>query len=120
MTALAWWQADPAASVGELTTEWTTWVRVFFVLAGVLVLAYAALRWWLPKLGAGTGSSRGLIQVLEKRSLEPRRHLYLLKACSQYVLVVSSETGLQFLTELDPVGVEAALQAPSAKQEPPS
>jgi flagellar biogenesis protein FliO len=120
MTVFAWQAADPAASVGELTAEWTAYVRVFFILAGVLVLAYAALRWWLPKFGGRLPASRGLIEVLDKRSLEPRRHLYLLKACSQYVLIASSETGLQFLTELDPVGVETKLQAVPLKQEPPS
>ena len=73
------------------------------------------IRYVIPRWFGINTSAAGPIQVLARFPLEPKRTLYVVKVAKDIVLVGSSESGLQFLKELDPADFEAAIQqAPPA------
>jgi len=88
------------------------YLRLMLVLSGVLALAWVALRYWLPKI-APAGASGDLLDVVERKQLDARNSLFVVKAGSKYLLLGSSEHGLTLLEQLDGDEVRAAvLQRP--------
>jgi hypothetical protein len=55
------------------------------------------------------------MQVAWRMILEPRKTLYIVRAGSDYVLLASSDSGVQFLTSLDAGGIETGLREASEK-----
>jgi flagellar biosynthetic protein FliO len=84
------------------------YVRLMVVLGGVLVLAWLALRYLLPKIVPG-GVKGGLLEVVARQQIDARNSLYVVKAGSQYLLLGSGERGLTLLEHLDGEEVRGAL-----------
>jgi hypothetical protein len=105
--------AIPTA-IGSVNAEILDYFKVAGTLAVVVVIAFAGLRFWLPKLTMGA-HSRGPMHVVCRLTLEPRKMLYIVRAGSEYVLVAASDAGLQLLTSLDGEKIEAALQESAVK-----
>lgn len=104
LSCMAWVQAlsaspDPLPASHSAFLEYT---EVLFVLAGVLVLAYALLRLGLPRMLGMTGSSEGPIRVVARHGLEPRKTLYLVNVGSQLFLLGTAESQVQCLTAINP------------------
>lgn len=78
------------------------YLRLLFVLAVILGLAWWTLRFGIPKLTGIPQQASGGISVLARYPLEPRKTLYVVKAGQEVVLVGSSEAGLQLLSALKP------------------
>ena len=96
-------------------------VQTLVTLALVLGLVYLVLNVGLRKLMGGAAAASpagGLVAVVARMPLEPRRTLYVLKAAGEYLLVASSESGVAFLAKLDAAEAErlrgAAAQPPAA------
>jgi flagellar protein FliO/FliZ len=94
--------ANPAEELGSVTGQALELVRVLFILAAVVLLAYVAVRHWLPRVTGLRNLEAGPIQILARTPLEPKKTLYLLKIGSEVLLVGTSENQLHFLKALDP------------------
>ncbi len=103
-------QVSAADQVGALNNSILDYVKLLFILAGILVLAWIGLRYWMPRLSGMTAIASGnAIQVVARQALEPRKTLYVVKAGGEYLLLGSSEQEMQLLTRLDSAAVEAEL-----------
>lgn len=83
-------------------------LQTLFALAAVCALMYLVFRWMLPRLGA-VGTSGGLVRVADAVVLEQHKRLYVIQAGGRWMLIASSEAGVQMLAELDPAAVEEKL-----------
>lgn len=70
------------------------------VVAGVILLTYAAARKWMRFVSPSSGMNR-YIRVVETRYLAPRNALLLVEVGGKYLLIGSSPTGFVFLREID-------------------
>ena len=108
----ALWLAQAASPIGEIgspSSELFDYLKLLAILGIILVLAYVALRVWLPRLGAMRKFASGPIQVAARLTLEPRKSLYIVRAGGEYFLVGTSETGMHYLTRLDPGRAEETI-----------
>ena len=92
---------NPAEELGSVTGQTLDVVRVVFILCAVLLLAYVAVRHWLPRLTGLKNLESNPIQVLARTPLEPKKNLYLVKVGSEVLLVGTSADHLHFLKALD-------------------
>ena len=91
-------------------------LQTLVALALVCGLAYFIFRWLLPRLGvARTGG--GMVRVVERAGLDARSSLYVIEVAGRWLLVASSEAGVQLVSELDPKAAEEAESA-SPEQRP--
>ncbi|MEZ5356672.1 MAG: flagellar biosynthetic protein FliO [Bryobacteraceae bacterium] len=88
-------------------------LRVIAALAGVILAAVIALRYVLPKFMARGESQPGLIRMVARYPLEPKKTLYLVEAGGRTLLLGASERDIHFLASLDgaEAGTEAAARA---------
>jgi flagellar biogenesis protein FliO len=103
------------SGIGSVSGEIVEYLKLIVFLAAVVVLAFVALRFWLPKLAGGAGTSHGPLHVAWRLSLEPRKTLYIVRAGSDYVLLAASDAGVQLLAPLDAGQMEAALRQQTAQ-----
>ena len=84
-------------------------VRTLVVLALVVVGIYLVLNVGLRRLMGMSGRmgwQPGVMKVVERLSIEPRRSLYVVEAAGEYFLVGAAESGLTMLTKLDSAEVK--------------
>ena len=79
------------------------WMLVQTILALVFVcgLAYVVFRVVLPRL-ASSYSGNSMIRVVDRSGLEARKTLFIIEVAGKWMLVASSEAGVQLISELDP------------------
>ena len=82
------------------------YLKLMLVLAGIVALAYAALRFWLPKISGLQQRANGPIQVIARMPLEPRKNLYIIKAGSEYLLVGTAENSVHMISALQADALE--------------
>ena len=118
LNLLAWVQALPGSPEPLPATHsvFLEYMEVLFVLAGVLLLAYALLRLGLPRMLGMTGPSDSPIRVVARHGLEPRKTLYLVSVGSQLFLLGTAESQVQCLTAIDPENASTLLS--EASREP--
>lgn len=75
-------------------------LQTLLALGLVCLLIYALFRWVLPRLGA-SGSQRGMVRVVDAMTLEPRKSLYIVEVAGRWLLIASSEAGVQLISELE-------------------
>jgi flagellar biosynthetic protein FliO len=75
-------------------------LQTLLALGLVCLLIYALFRWVLPRLGA-SGSQRGMVRVVDAMKLEPRKSLYIVEVAGRWLLIASSEAGVQLISELE-------------------
>lgn len=97
--------------LGSVTGQALEIVRVLFILAGVVLLAYVAVRYWLPRVSGLRNPESSPIQILARTPLEPKKAIYLLKVGSEILLVGTSENHLHFLKTLDPENARPFLES---------
>lgn len=95
----------------------TDYIKLMLVLAGIVALAYAALRYWLPKLSSFGPQASGPIQVVARLPLEPRKNLYIVKAGSEYLLIGTAENSVHMLSGLAGETLEGLVSSAQAKTE---
>lgn len=74
--------------------------RLMLVLGGILLLAFVAIRFWIPKLTPWNRPASGPMRVWATLPLEPQKTLYIVKAGRSFLLVASSEAGIHYMTSL--------------------
>ncbi len=112
---------DPAGEVGMINSQILDYFQMLLVLAGILLLAVVAIRYVLPKLTGIPAQARGPIEVLARYPVEPRRHLYLVKAGSAYLLIASAEGRMEKIDRLSAEEIEPYLAtATKSEEKPPS
>lgn len=114
MSVLALWQATAPTGVEQIPsvhTPFLEYLEVLFVLAGVLLVAYAALRFGLPRFFGMNVPKNGPIQTVARYPLEPRKTLYLVNVGSQMFLVGTSENQVHYLTPITPENAAEILAA---------
>jgi flagellar biogenesis protein FliO len=98
-------QQSPTTSFESMPTEGSgsfIWMllQTIFALGVVCGLIYLIFRWILPKLGT-THSTHGMVDIIDSVGIEPRKHLYVIKVAGRWMLISSSDAGVQFISELD-------------------
>ena len=104
----------PAQAVPEAPTGYG-WLllRALLALAAVCLLAYVVLR-FLSRRVYGAAAGGGLMRVVARLPLEPRRSLYLVEVAGRYLLVGLGENGAPTtLAEIDAATVKAVTPAAS-------
>ena len=111
----AWQTAIPSGDMGWVADEFTSLLRLVLVLAGILILAFFVLRFAIPRFFGVHNFRAGPITVVAQYALEPRKNLYIVQVGTEFFLVGTSETNVQFLTSLDSGKVESALAQSNLK-----
>jgi flagellar protein FliO/FliZ len=89
-------------------------VQTIFMLAFICALAYIVIR--LLKRFGGAPASGNLVEIIDRVALDQRKGLYVIKVTGRYLLLGTSENGVQLIGELDADAVERELQ--SAERRP--
>ena len=82
-------------------------LQTVVALAFVCGLAYLIFRWLLPRLNVARVGGR-MVRVVERAGLDARSQLYVIEVAGRWLLVASSQAGVQLLSELDPKAAEEA------------
>lgn len=85
-------------------------MTVFFLL--LALLAWLALRRWAPGAVKMSRGRSHLLEVTERLALDPKKHLYVVKAAGEYVLVGASDAGIHLVKVLDPAAFRVAAVQP--------
>lgn len=109
--ALLLFQAGQPSELGSAGSEALAYIKLLVALGVVLAAAVFAVRVLLPRLAAGRQAAPGVIQVAARLPLEPRKNLYVVKVGAEYLLIGTSESGMQCLTTLDRANIETTLDA---------
>ncbi len=75
-------------------------LQTLLALAAVCGLAWVIFRVVLPRLQVGN-SAGNMIRVVERVGLDAKRSLFVVEVAGKYLLVGSSENGVQLVSELD-------------------
>jgi flagellar biogenesis protein FliO len=100
---------SPADELGSVTGQVLDFFKLIALLAGVLILAYLTIRYWLPRMTGMRQLQQGPIQVVARFPLEPRKTLYIIKTGSDMFLIGTSDSDMFFLTELDPQSIQSTI-----------
>lgn len=84
---------------GSLSFLWML-LQTIFALLVVCGLAYVIFRVILPRLATSYGSNN-MVRVVDRIGLEARKSLYVVEVAGKWMLVASSESGVQLIAELD-------------------
>jgi len=88
-------------------------VGSLLVLGLICVVAFVIVRIGTRRLWGGRGG--GVLDVVARMPLEPRRSLYVVEVAGKTLLVGTSEMGLSVLSELDAERVRTDLERPSPR-----
>ncbi len=90
-------------------------VQTLLALGLVCGLAYVLFRWLLPRLSV-VGRQGGMVRVVERAPLDARNSLYVVEVTGRWLLVASSEKGVELVSELDAGTAEEAEREALAKR----
>ncbi|MBI4211436.1 MAG: FliO/MopB family protein [Deltaproteobacteria bacterium] len=91
---------EPATASTAVDFTWL-FVKMLGALGVVSVLAILTLKYLVPKLGFARRFQEGkFFQVLQRHTLEPKKHLYLMKLGQRYCVLGASDSGIQFITDI--------------------
>lgn len=89
-----------AAFEGPIDFTWM-FIKVIIVLAFVCLIAFAVIKYVLPRASFVKRGQGSEIELVERFALEPRKSLYILKVGSRFLLLGTSENTISPLMELD-------------------
>lgn len=84
-------------------------LQTMLTLALVCGLAYIIFRWVLPRLNIAR-TSNSMVRVVDRVGLDARKSLYVIEVAGRWLLIASSEAGVQVISELDARSAEEAEQ----------
>lgn len=82
-------------------------MQTLLALGLVCGLAYAIFRWLLPRLNTARSFS-SMVRIVDRTGLDGRKSLYVIEVAGRWLLIASSEAGVQLIGELDARTAEAA------------
>ena len=100
-----------AQVLNPVSQGWLDYAKTLLILAAILILAFVAVRFWIPRLAVFKTLGSEHIEVFARYSLEPRKTLYVVRAGKAMILLASSEQGVQFMTALEPGDFESGDRA---------
>jgi flagellar biosynthetic protein FliO len=106
--------ADDGPSLGWML------IRTLVVLALVVALIYLSLNWGLRKLmgvKGMPGSGSGVVKVLERIPLDPKRALFVVQVSDEYLLLGGGEAQVNLLAKIDAEAMEK-MRAERASRQP--
>lgn len=103
--------------MGNLSFVWML-VQTVFALLLVCGLAYLIFRVILPRLAVNYGSNN-MVRVVDRIGLDARKSLYVIEVAGKWMLVASSENGVQLISELDAEEARLAEQEIVNKRQTP-
>jgi flagellar biogenesis protein FliO len=109
MTMLWLASAVPDVSGGSSLLDF---IKVTVVLSGIVLLAWAGLKLWLPKIAGIRPLRTDLIEVVARQPLEARKTLYVVRAGSQHLLLASSGDAVTLLREV-PIDIASGETVPA-------
>lgn len=101
--------SQPIPTVGWWDIIWLL-LQTAIALALVCGLAILIFRYILPRLNA-VSFNKSIVQIIDGASLDARKRLIVVQAAGKYLLLASSESGVQLISELDGAAVEEAVAA---------
>lgn len=97
---------QPAEEISSINSQALSYLKLVFVLGAILVLAYLAVRFWLPRLAGLRTSQAGPIQIVGRLPIEPRKTLYVIKTGQECFLIGTSDADIHYLTAVNSVQAE--------------
>lgn len=88
---------------------WMLW-QTLLALSLVCALAYLIFRWVLPRLDIAR-SANSMVRIVDVVALDARKRLYIIEVTGRWLLIASSETGVQLISELDSATAKEAAEA---------
>ena len=82
-------------------------LEMLVALAVVCLLAYAALRWGLGRLGGRGEADDGAIDIIARRAIGPDRAILVVRIGPKTLIIGDTESGMTRLGELDAEEAEA-------------
>lgn len=113
--ALAAWQGPAWEGGGGGADFFMMFLQTLLALGLVCGLAYAIFRWLLPRLSV-VGRQGGMVRVIERAPLDARNSLYVVEVAGRWLLVASTEKGVELVSELDAGVAEEAERAAASKR----
>jgi len=104
---LFWQNTQPVPTVGWLDIVWLL-VQTAIALGIVCGLAILIFRYILPRLNV-VSFNKSIVHVVDGASLDARKRLIVVEVAGKYMLLASSENGVQLVSELDGEAVEKAV-----------
>ena len=104
---LFWQNNSPVPTTGWLDIIWLL-VQTAIALALVCGLAILIFRYILPKLNV-VSFNKSIVHVIDGASLDARKRLIIVEVAGKYLLLATSESGVQFISELENAAVEKAV-----------
>ena len=102
------WQTTPITpTVGWFDILWML-AQTAIALGLVCGLAILIFRYILPKLNV-ISYNKSIVRVVDGASLDTRKRLLVVEVAGKYLLLASSESGVQLISELDGATVEEAV-----------
>jgi flagellar biosynthetic protein FliO len=93
--------------VGWLDILWML-IQTAIALGLVCGLAILIFRYILPKLNV-VSFNKSIVRVVDGASLDARKRLIVVEVAGKYLLLASSESGVQMISELDGETVEESI-----------
>jgi flagellar biogenesis protein FliO len=104
---LFWQNTQPVPTVGWLDIVWL-FVQTGIALGLVCGLAILIFRYILPRLNV-VSFNKSIVHVVDGASLDARKRLVVVEVAGKYMLLASSESGVQLISELEGDAVEKAI-----------
>jgi flagellar biosynthetic protein FliO len=98
--ALAAWQDAGFEGGGGGVNFFLMLLQTVLALGLVCGLAYVIFRWLMPRLSV-VGRAGGMVRVVERAPLDQRNSLFVVEVAGRWLLVASSEKGVELVSELD-------------------
>lgn len=83
-------------------------VQTLLALALVCALAIVLFRWLLPRLQNLSSPQGGMVRVVDRVAIEARKSLLVVEVAGRWLLISSSEAGVQLISELDAAATQEA------------
>lgn len=99
--------SQPLPTVGWLDIVWLL-IQTAIALALVCGLAILIFKYLLPRLNS-VSFNKSIVKVVDGTSLDARKRLIVVEVAGKYLLLASSESGVQMISELDGAAVEQAV-----------
>lgn len=85
----------------DLSYGWL-FIKMILAMGVVIGLAIVLIRYVLPRMTLGRGSTGTSIRIIERAGLEPRKGLYLIEVEGKRVLIGTSDQRITKLMDLTP------------------
>lgn len=103
---------DPAraeAGGGAVSLFWMI-LQTLVALALVCGLAVVIFRWLLPRLQQFSARPGSMVRVVDRVVIDARKSLLVVEVAGRWLLVATSESGVQLISELDAATAQEAAE----------